>query len=67
VAAIELATSPSRYGTVEAKVDTVTADAVNDEKRGAIVPATLTLQQAIIDIEGKCSEVRNLVRTNQTA
>ncbi len=54
VAAIKLETFPfTRYGTIEAKVDTVTADAVNDEKRGAIFPATLTLQQASIDVDGK--------------
>jgi len=38
-AAIKLETFPyTRYGTVDATVKTVTADAVNDEKRGAIFP-----------------------------
>lgn len=41
-AEIKLETFPyTRYGTVQASVDGVTADAVNDEKRGAIFPVTL--------------------------
>jgi len=53
-AAIKLETFPfTRYGTVEATVKSVTADAVSDEKRGAIFPATLTLNQSGIDIDGK--------------
>mgnify|MGYP000411445636 CR=1 FL=1 len=41
---IKLETFPfTRYGTVDAQVKTVAADAVNDEKRGAIFPALLTL------------------------
>lgn len=35
----------TRYGTVNATVEKVTQDAVNDEKRGAIFPATLKLNQ----------------------
>jgi hemolysin D len=51
---IKLETFPfTRYGTVAATVKSVTADAVNDEKRGAIFPATLTLKQSSIDVEGK--------------
>lgn len=51
---IKLETFPyTRYGTIEAKVDSVTADAVNDEKRGAIFPATLTLAKRDIDVDGK--------------
>ena len=53
-AQIKLETFPyTRYGVVEAQVKSVTADAVNDEKRGAIFPATLTLSRASIDVEGK--------------
>ncbi|MBN9204804.1 HlyD family type I secretion periplasmic adaptor subunit [Methylibium petroleiphilum] len=53
-AAIKLETFPfTRYGTVDATVKSVTADAVSDEKKGAIFPATLTLQRAGIDIDGK--------------
>jgi len=53
-AAIKLETFPfTRYGTVEAKVSSVTADAVNDEKRGAIFPATLSLSQNSIAVDGK--------------
>ena len=52
--AIKLETFPfTRYGTVKASVDKVTQDAVNDEKRGAVFPATLKLQQTHIDVDGK--------------
>jgi hemolysin D len=51
-AAIKLETFQfTRYGTIDAKVRTVTADAVNDEKRGAIFPVTLTLTKTTIDVE----------------
>ena len=43
----------TRYGTVGAVVRTVTADAVNDEKRGAIFPVTLLLERNQIDVDGK--------------
>jgi hemolysin D len=53
-ARIKLETFPyTRYGTVAARVNRVTADAVNDEKRGAIFPATLTLAQHQMDVDGK--------------
>lgn len=53
-AAIKLETFPyTRYGTVSATVKTVTADAVNDEKRGAIFPVTLNLNDTTIDVDGK--------------
>jgi len=53
-AEIKLETFPyTRYGTVQASVDRVTADAVNDEKRGAIFPVTLALKTKQIDIDGK--------------
>lgn len=53
-ATIKLETFPyTRYGTVVAQVKSVTADAVTDEKKGAIFPATLTLEQAYIDVDGK--------------
>ncbi len=52
--AIKLETFPyTRYGTVEGKVNMVTADAVNDEKRGAIFPVTLTLGKGAINVDGK--------------
>lgn len=52
--AIKLETFPfTRYGTVSASVDKVTQDAVNDEKRGAIFPAMLKLNQTSIDVDGK--------------
>lgn len=43
----------TRYGSVKAQVQRVTADAVNDEKKGAVFMATLVLKQATIDIDGK--------------
>jgi hemolysin D len=53
-AAIKLETfNFTRYGTIDAKVSLVTADAVNDEKRGAIFPVTLALAQNQIDVDGK--------------
>ncbi|MCW8176778.1 HlyD family type I secretion periplasmic adaptor subunit [Verminephrobacter aporrectodeae] len=51
---IKLETFPfTRYGTVPAQVEKVTQDAVNDEKRGAIFPATLKLGRTHIDVDGK--------------
>ena len=53
-ATIKLETFPyTRYGTVNATVKMVTADAVNDEKRGAIFPVTLSLSSTTIDVDGK--------------
>lgn len=53
-AEVKLETFPfTRYGTIPAVVSSVTSDAVNDEKRGAIFPATLTLGKSVIDVEGK--------------
>ena len=54
VAAIKLETFPfTRYGTVPATVKSVVADAVNDEKKGAIFPAVLSLGQSSIEVDGK--------------
>lgn len=53
-AAIKLETFPfTKYGTVPAEVTWVTADAVNDEKKGAIFPATLKLKVHQIDVDSK--------------
>jgi hemolysin D len=53
-AEIKLETFPfTRYGTVPATVSRVSADAVNDEKRGALFPATLTLNATQIDVDGR--------------
>jgi hemolysin D len=43
----------TRYGTVPATVQRVTADAVNDDQRGAIFPARLQLARNRISIDGK--------------
>jgi hemolysin D len=53
-ATLKLETFPfTRYGTVEAAVQSVTADAVNDEQRGAIFPAVLSLSQHSLNVDGK--------------
>ncbi len=53
-AEVKLETFPfTRYGTVQATVTSLSADAVSDEKRGAIFPATLKLQQTHLDVDGK--------------
>ncbi|WP_053076839.1 HlyD family type I secretion periplasmic adaptor subunit [Caenimonas sp. SL110] len=53
-AEIKLETFPyTRYGTVPATVARVSADAVNDEKKGALFPATLALQAKDIEVDGK--------------
>lgn len=53
-AEIKLETFPyTRYGTVHGVVSRVTADAVSDERRGAIFPATLELASTQIDVDGK--------------
>ncbi len=51
---MKLETFPfTRYGTVGARVEVVTADAVTDEKKGSYYPAILTLSQKDMDIDGK--------------
>lgn len=53
-ATIKLETFPyTRYGTVDATVSSVTADAVGDEKRGAIFPASLRFSQHSMVVDGK--------------
>ena len=54
MAEVKLETFPyTKYGTVPAKVNIVTADAVTDEKRGSYYPATLTLSQKDMLVNGK--------------
>ena len=43
----------TRYGTVPATVRNVTADAVPDEKRGAVFAVTLTLGSDSLDVDGR--------------
>ncbi|MBC7700527.1 HlyD family type I secretion periplasmic adaptor subunit [Aquabacterium sp.] len=45
--------SYTKYGTVTANVDMVTADAVTDEKKGSYYPATLTLAKSDMLVDGK--------------
>ncbi len=53
-AAVKLEAFPfTRYGTVPAKVRSVSADAVLDEKRGAIFKATVLLERDTITIDGR--------------
>jgi hemolysin D len=54
IAEVKLETFPyTKYGTVKAKVDIVTSDAVTDEKKGSYYPATITLAQKDMLIDGK--------------
>jgi hemolysin D len=54
IAEVKLETFPyTRYGTVEAKVDVVTANAVTDEKKGSYYQALLTLSQKNMEIDVK--------------
>ncbi len=54
IAEVKLETFPyTKYGTVKAQVKLVSADAVTDEKRGSYYPATLTLSQKDMLIDGK--------------
>ena len=54
MAEIKLETFPyTRYGTVTARVDVVTADAVTDEKKGSYYPAILSLNKRDLLIDGK--------------
>lgn len=51
---VKLETFPyTRYGTVEAVVERVAADAVMDEKKGSYYPAILSLHQRDMVIDGK--------------
>jgi hemolysin D len=53
-AEVKLETFPfTRYGTVQASVARLSADAVTDEKRGAIFPATLKLDRTHLNVDGK--------------
>nr|WP_319566452.1 HlyD family type I secretion periplasmic adaptor subunit [uncultured Rhodoferax sp.] len=54
LAAVKLETfAYTKYGTVDARVDVVTADAVTDDKKGSYYPAILTLSQRDMLIDGK--------------
>ncbi|EJE49386.1 hypothetical protein PMI14_06065 [Acidovorax sp. CF316] len=50
---------------MNAVVEKVTQDAVNDEKRGVIFPATPKLNQTTIDLDGK--QIKQAPRMNITA
>ena len=53
-AEVKLETFPyTKYGTVAATVNIVTADAVTDEKKGSYYPATLTISRRDMNIDGK--------------
>lgn len=53
-AEIKFETFPyTKYGTVSATVELVTADAVTDEKKGSYYPATLTLARRDMNVDGK--------------
>jgi len=53
-AVVKIETFPfTKYGTIDAKVISVSSDAVNDEKRGLIFPARVNLARATIPVENK--------------
>ena len=53
-AVVKVETFPfTKYGTIDAKVTHVSSDAVNDEKRGLIFPARVSLSRATIQVENK--------------
>lgn len=53
-AVVKIETFPfTKYGTIDATVTHVSHDAVNDEKRGLIFPARVSLRQATIQVENK--------------
>jgi hemolysin D len=55
----------TRYGTVPAVVKSVSADAVNDEKKGAVFTVTLELAKHSLDIDGQ--QIRLAPGMNLTA
>lgn len=53
-AEVKLDTFPyTRYGVIPAKVRHISADAVLDEKRGAVFLATLVLEKSSLDVDGR--------------
>jgi hemolysin D len=53
-AVVKIETFPfTKYGTIPAKVTHVSQDAVNDEKKGLIFPARVSLARATIQVENK--------------
>ncbi len=53
-AVVKIETFPfTKYGTIEAKVTTVSSDAVNDEKRGLIFPARVVPERTTLQVENK--------------
>ena len=53
-AEVKIETFPyTKYGTIRAKVISVSSDAVNDEKRGLIFPARVALDKSSIQVENK--------------
>ncbi|WP_205680336.1 HlyD family efflux transporter periplasmic adaptor subunit [Brenneria alni] len=53
-AEVKLETFPyTRYGTLNATVEKITQDAVQDEKKGAIFMVTLRLHETRMNIDGK--------------
>lgn len=53
-AVVKIETFPfTKYGTIDAKVESMSSDAVNDEKRGLIFPARVSLERATIQVENK--------------
>lgn len=54
IAEVKIDTFPfTKYGTIPARVVNVSHDAVNDEKRGLIFPARVSIERGTIAVEGK--------------
>ena len=55
----------TRYGTLPARLERVTADAVNDEKKGAVFSVSLALLKKQIDVDG--NQIKQSPGMNLTA
>ena len=44
--------APTKYGTIHAKVTSVSHDAINDEKRGLIYSIRVMMDKASINVDG---------------
>ena len=54
VAEVKVETFPfTKYGTIDAKVISVSNDAIQDEKRGLVYHAKVLMKRATISVEGK--------------
>lgn len=53
-AEVKVETFPyTKYGTIRARVEHVSRDAINDEKRGLVYAARLKLERNTVNVDGK--------------